>query len=116
MGRYLQIRVSAVTVDLVGAERAWPQLVELAWPHAHDYAKAPRGVLELVDALEERLRYGQDVSPAARKAYLPDAQKILTLKEQLEEALSRWDASTANRLSDTLEDALDALEGRIRAL
>ena len=116
MGRYLQIRVSAVTVDLAGAERAWPQLAALAWPHSHDYAKAPQGVLELADALEERLRYGQDVSEAQRKAYLPAAQKILALKEQLEEALGRWDATTANRLSDTLEDAFDDLEGRIRAV
>jgi hypothetical protein len=109
MGDLLQVRVMAYTPDVSAVERAWPELSGLAWPPGFDYAPAKRGVLELVDTLVERLRYG-DVDKSLAQALLPDAQAVAAVKGQLEAALADWDAAAANKLSVKVEDALAALE------
>jgi len=111
MGDILQIRVMAYTPDVGAVEKQWPELSELAWPPANDYAPAKRGVLELVEALVSRLRF-EDVPKATVDALLPDALKAKALTADLEAALGQWNASLANKISVQLENALTALESR----
>lgn len=111
MGDILQIRVMAYTPDVGAVEKRWPELSELAWPPANNYAPAKRGVLELVEALVARLRF-EDVPKATVDALLPGALKAKALGVDLEEALSQWNASLANKISVQLEDALSDLETR----
>lgn len=110
MGDLLQVRVMAYTPDVAEVERTWPELARLAWPPGFDYAPSRRGVLELADALAERLRYGEDVDRDLARELTPDAQAIVSLKESLETALGDWNPSEANRLSVRLENALSDLE------
>lgn len=107
MGKVLQIRVTAVTWNEDLVEDYWPRLLRLA-------ASVPvksegRGVLELVRRLDEGLHF-MKWSEARKKAMGPGICEAARLKAELEGALADWDARKANTLSDSLEDALDALE------
>ena len=107
MGKALQIRVSAVTWNEDLLEELWPRLTELAFsvPILHE----KRSVLEMVRALDEGLTF-MDWSAARRQAMGEGIRKAARLRAELEAALADWDPRTANRLSDALEDVLDALE------
>ncbi|MFZ5427223.1 MAG: formin-like protein 18 [Thermodesulfobacteriota bacterium] len=111
MGKLLQVRVSAYTVDPGKVEEAWPILSHLAYPAGHDYAPAKRGVLELVDTLHARLTAGEIPGNVAKRLS-EGIGKAVGLTEELCEALSSWQAEKAQRLTEVLEDALDDLEDR----
>lgn len=124
MGKVLQVRVWAGTYRDEDAERAWPGLVALAWPEScvrpvAGQAPGPadrRGVLELVQALADGLRFaGWDVP--VRTALADHAAALVALRSRLDDALAAWDARAANRITDELEEALDRAEkalGRVR--
>lgn len=107
MGKVLQIRVIAVTWDDEMVEDYWPRLAHLGF--AVPIKLENHGVLELVRALGEGLRFGK--WPADRKeALAPGITKAVAIKDELEKALSDWDPRRANELSNELEDTLDKLE------
>jgi hypothetical protein len=112
MGKLLQIRVSASTYRPEDVERAWPQLTSLALPQGVE--KTSRfGVLELVEALSDRFRFG-DLPEPVKQELEPGISRTKYVKHQLEEALAEWDASKANELSDELEQILDEMEKAVR--
>jgi len=111
MGKILQIRVSAWTYDEAEVEEAWPRLAELAF--SVPLKREKRGVLEMVSALDDGLRFMN--WPAALKDSLaPGLERVVALKDQLEGALGDWDPRRADKLSNALEDALDAVEASCR--
>ena len=111
MGDVLQVRVMVYTPDVSVVEKKWPELSELAWPPANNYAPAKRGVLELVDTLVARLRF-EDVPKAKVDALLPGVLKARDLATELESALGAWNPSQANKLTVQIENALADLESR----
>lgn len=112
MGKVLQIRVSASTPYPEDVNRFWPGLFALAWPEsqpAAESAGSSRGVLELVQALDDQVRFGikdKELAAALRK----ELDRALELKSGIESALGDWKPGEANTLSVQLEDALDSLE------
>jgi hypothetical protein len=115
MGKLLQVRVSAATVDIAGVERAWPTLWAMAYPPGNDYAPAKQGVLELVDTLRARLD-SDELSPAIRKELTPGVEAISGLVHELQNALGTWNVHEAQALSQKIEDGLDAQEDRAGTL
>lgn len=116
MGRLLQIRVMAQTFRPADVERAWPKLCRLAWPEAFPDKGAPggpplaeRGVLELTQALADRVSFG-GLDKALVRQIEPRVQAAYGLMEDLHAALADWKPGAANAASDRLEDALSELE------
>lgn len=109
MGAFLQIRVSAKTYDPADVEKAWPKLCKLAWPPSGSPDSGEIGVLRLVDALHDQVRFG-DIPEDEKKTLAPGAEKAAGLKERLEQALGDRDPKTADALSYQIEDALSELE------
>ncbi|MDR2574263.1 MAG: hypothetical protein LBC94_08010 [Desulfovibrio sp.] len=110
MGKALQIRVSAVTWNEDLPEKLWPKISELAFSVAMQHEK--RGVLEMVRALDEGLRFMN--WPETLKASInDDIHKAAALKRAVEDALADWKPGLANRLSDELENVLDRMENNI---
>ena len=107
MGKILQIRVSAWTYDEAEVEKAWPRLAELAFSVPLKHAK--RGVLEMVTALDDGLRF-MDWPAALKNSITPGLKRAVAVKDRLEGALADWDPRRADSLSYELEDALDAVE------
>lgn len=127
MGQILSIRLSAVTYDEDAVSRAWPRLCALAWPNrtgAMDGKARPlpaafappltadpvrRGVVELVQALQEAFRFGDwDAGLQQRlEAGMGDLGKAATA---LAKALEDWQPQAANTASNAMEDSLDFLE------
>jgi hypothetical protein len=107
MGKILQILVSSWTYDEAEVEEAWPRLAELAFSVPLDLPK--RGVLEMVTALDDGLRFMPWPAPL-RKAVAPGLARVVAIRDRLEGALADWDPRKADKLSYELEDALDALE------
>ncbi|MDR2055329.1 MAG: hypothetical protein LBQ10_05620 [Desulfovibrio sp.] len=112
MGKALQIRVSAVTWNEDLLEKFWPDLTELAFSVPIKHEK--RGVLEMVRALDEGLRFMG--WPEARKTAIgDDIRKAAALGKAIENALADWRPRRANILSDELENVLDRMESAIVA-
>jgi len=109
MGKLLQVRVSASTVDPGKVDDAWPILSHLAYPPGHDYAPAKRGVLELIETLRARVSAGE-VSPGVALRIDPGLGKAEALSRELAEALAAWQAEKAQMLTEKIEDALSDLE------
>ena len=109
MGKLLQVRVMAYTVDPLKVEDAWPVLGHLAYPPGHEYAPAARGVLELISTLHARMTAGE-IPPKAAEALKPGVDEAVRLSAQLEAALAAWQPDKARALTDRIEDALDGLE------
>ena len=107
MGKILQIRVSAWTYDETEVEEAWPRLAELAFSVPLKHHK--RGVLEMVTALDDGLRFMNWPAPL-KDSIAPGLKRVVAIKDQLEGALADWDPRRANKLSHDLEDTLDAVE------
>ncbi len=107
MGEALQIRVSAVTWNEELVEKLWPRLTALAATVPTNTQK--HGVLELVQALHEGLRF-MDWPKERKDALSPGVTKAVTIKRALEDALAMWKPSEANKLSEQLEAVLDTLE------
>ena len=111
MGKLLQVRVSAATIDPGKVEDAWPILSHLAYPPGNAYAPAQRGVLELVDTLQARVSAGE-VPDGVSARIRPGVEALKRLVESLKEALASWQAEKAQMLTEKIEDALDDLEGQ----
>ncbi len=118
--RILFIRVSAETYDEKDLPKAWPKLCALAWPDTETGASskkllpaltpdAKRGVLQLVDALVEHIRFGL-MPESMRKALQESAASLESLRADLDEALGDRDVPKASGLAGRIEDALDAAE------
>lgn len=111
MGRILQIRVSAWTYDEDDVLRAWPRLCAAVWPELDKWAPVGgrRGVMELAEALPAVVRFGG--WPEELKTRTAEAVRaVAKCREGLVQALADWKPEEANRLSDSLEEALDTLE------
>ena len=107
MGKVLQIRVIAVTWNEDLVEEEWPRISRLAF--AVPVKLENRGVLEMVRALSEGLRF-MDWPEKQKDALRPGIEKAAKIRSDLEKALADWEPSRANELSDRLEDTLDELE------
>lgn len=107
MGKILQIRVSAWTYDEGEVETAWPRLAELAV--AVPLKRNKLGVLELVESLDDGLRF-MNWPDSLKKSIAPGIERAVSIKHRLEGALGDWDPRRADKLSNELEDALDATE------
>lgn len=115
MGKLLQIRVMAQTFRPEDQEKAWPQLLMLAWPEYRrdGYLKGnDKGVLETVQALKDQAQFG-DWSKDVKALLADGIDRAVSLKDKLEKALADWNASAANQLSDQLEDVLREMEKSI---
>jgi len=113
MGKFLQIRVSAETFDPSEVEKAYPNLCKLAWPPQGAPENGAAGVLELVDALWDQVRFG-DAPDALKEKLKPGAEKLAQTKELLENALADRDPRAADALSYRIEDALKELDKQSR--
>ncbi len=111
MGRFVQIRVQAVTYKAEDLETVWPRLLALVWPEGLTPPPDLRakGVLELVQALDDGQRFG-DWPKETREAMAPGIARAVTLKAALERALGDRNPGTADRLSYEIEEALTELE------
>ncbi len=109
MGKFLQVRVTVGTYNEAAAEDRYPRLYALAWPAAATPAMGPRGLVQLTDALDDRVRLG-DLPASDRAALLPGVERAMAVKAALEAALADRDPKTADRLTYDLEDALAELE------
>ena len=127
-GRILFIRVSAVTYDEKDVLKAWPMLYAAVWPDpgvdgadspakiARKYVPAPgRGVLELVDALVDYVRFGS-LPEGWKDALQAPADRIEGLRRKMDEALGDQNVQTARSLSGDIENALDDAERLVREL
>ena len=110
MGKHLQVIVTAYTYRPEDVERAWPRLHHLAWGAVPVAGPQPKkGVLELVDALDDALAFGKHAKEV-KAALEPRLAVAKSRKRSLENALADWKPSEANVLSNQLEDALTELE------
>lgn len=109
MGKLLQVRVMAYTVDPDGVALAWPKLSGLAYPAGHGYAPARRGVVELVETLSARLS-ADELSRELVLRLKPGLAKAAEAVAALSEALASWKADEAQRLTERIENLLDELE------
>ncbi len=109
MGKFLQVRVTVATYDEGAAEDRYAKLYALAWPTAATPAGGPKGLLQLTDALDDRVRLG-DLPGSDRAALLPGVEPAMAIKAALEAALGDRDPKTADKLTYDLEDALAELE------
>lgn len=109
MGRVLQIRVIAQTVSASDVGWNWRRLCLLAFGKAPSDDNKKAGVLELVDALQDKFRFG-DLDQELKDKIEPRLEKVISIRHALDEALAEWNPSKANVLSNELEDALDSLE------
>jgi sugar (pentulose or hexulose) kinase len=106
MGRILVVRVLAETYKPEEVARAWPRLRRLAF--GGDESRG--GVLELVATLADRLRFSDEVPEAAKQGLGAGAERLVRLKDTLEERLGDRDPSGADAVTYEIEDLLDALE------
>lgn len=109
MGRMLQIRVTVSTYDEAEAQARYKKLYALAWPVEATGPDGSRGLLELVGALDDRVRLG-DLPPAERSALLPGVGRVVAIRQSLEAALGERDPRAADKLTYELEDTLAELE------
>ena len=128
MARILFIRVSAVTFDEKDVIKAWPMLCATVWPDPElegidSTAKIVRkmapvaghGVLELVDALADVVRFG-DMPENWKTALQGSAQQLADLRARMDEALGNRDVPKAHALTEAIENALDEAEDVMRGL
>lgn len=109
MGRVLQIRVMAQTISASEVGWSWRRLCLIAFDAIPTNENKNQGVLELVDALVDKFRFG-NLDIELKNKIEPDLEKVAILREELADALADWNPGEANKLSNALEDALDSLE------
>lgn len=113
MGKVLQIRVSAQTHDPDDVYRYWPRLSRLAWGERKFAADGIKGVRELIVALHDLWKFGNEWSPADREAVGRILPVLRDFDSRLEAALADRRPDEADALSYKIEDGLDALEREI---
>jgi len=107
MGRFLQIRVAAVTFSEDEVAKAYKSLWKLAWQDPDVIPK--KGVPELAEAIFDGVRSG--IIPKDKADKLSEkAEEAENLRLKLVEAVNDRDPKTADKLSYALEDSLEALE------
>lgn len=111
MGKILQIRVSAWTYKEEDVLVTWPNLVSLTWSTPPYYGEK-RGVLELVDALENQLSFG-GWSETVKRTLQQGIHEVVQTKKKLELALANWKPEEANTLSNIVEDQLTELNQNV---
>lgn len=109
MGKYLQIRVSAGTFDPADVEKNYPRLCRVAWEDNGRPTFGEPGVFNLVERLEEVVRFG-DLDPTVKGLLRDGVQRAFESKMELEAALADWDPRRADKISYELEDRLLELE------
>lgn len=133
MGKVLNIRVMAQTLNEDEVAKVWPRLVLLAWPEwmaklgleriadklpGYSAGISPvekalglrtHGVMELAEALPDLLKFG-DLAANITAALEEPVALVEKLKGELDSALADWDTKTASALSFKLEDALTDAE------
>ncbi|WP_031387606.1 hypothetical protein [Desulfonatronum thiodismutans] len=114
MGKVLQIRVSATTYDPDEVYRQWPALSRLSWGEKHYADLKVVGVRELVAALEDKWKFGEDWPQDLKNSLAKDVGALRELDRRLEDALADRQADAADRITYELEDALDELEGLVK--
>ena len=87
MGTVLQIRVIAQTLSASDMGWFWRRLCFLAFGEVPN-DKDKRGVLELVDALVDKFRFG-DMDKELKAKLEPGLEKAAAIKGELEDALDR---------------------------
>ena len=124
MGRNLFIRVSAVTYDEARMRKDWPCLCALVWPEEdgggdpvrNRFAGRPgwrnRGIMDLAADLPDRIAYGT-VSGEWKEALSPLVRRLRECFSSLENALGDRDVASAGKLTNSLEEVLDALEAAL---
>ena len=107
MGRFLQVRVSAVTYSEDEVEKAYNRLWKLAWQEPNIIPE--KGVPELAQAIFDGVRSGLIAADKADKLRAK-AEEAEDLRLQLVDALNARDPKKADTLTYALEDSLEALE------
>lgn len=112
MAKILIVRVSAQTWDEGEVEKRWPALCRLGFSPPVLF-NAPKGVLELVEHLADRLDMG--VLPEEEARLAGEAiRRAAQAKARLEAELAEWNAKAASALTDDIEEALDEAERAAR--
>lgn len=110
MGKILQVRLYAYTYAEEDVRRQWPVLWKWAFEETRPgFPLEKQGVLELVRALEEMLRFEKG-SKALREALAKYLPAVAAQTRKLEEALADWEPGAANAATDRIEEGLDELE------
>lgn len=108
MGKALQIRLMAVTLDADKVMQRWPQLARRICGaiKASGLPKSPtcRSVLDLARALPQTLRLT-----------LSEADPLVRTIARLEDALGMWQSDAATRAARELERHLDVYEEKLAA-
>lgn len=108
MGKALQIRLMAVTLDADMVSRRWPQLARRICDAiiANGLPQPPtcRSVLDLARALPQTLRLT-----------LSEADPLVRTVARLEDALGMWQSDAAARAARDLESHLDVHEEKLAA-
>ncbi|MDR2075909.1 MAG: hypothetical protein LBP61_03105 [Desulfovibrio sp.] len=121
MGRNLFIRVSAATYDEDRMRAEWPCLCALAWPEEsggkdpalwRSAGGANLGIMDLAEVLPDRVVYGV-LSGRTEGALPPLVRRLRECFLSLENALGDRDVALAGTLTNSLEEALDALEASL---
>lgn len=115
MGKLLQVRVSVATHEPEKLAKIWPRLFALAWPDGEPVYVVQQGVTQLIETLEDALRFA-DWPEYIRQEAAEGIGEAAQLRRELDKALADWDARKANSLSDAIEDCLSLLEKRIPKL
>lgn len=126
MGNILFIRVSAETYDAKDVPKSWPALYTLIWGTEDDSPlskkilpplapEVKRGVLQLLDAFVDHARHAK-MDEERRKDLLEHAERLYSLRQELDEALGGRDVRKATGLTNAIEDALDKAEKTVRNL
>ncbi|HDQ41112.1 MAG TPA: hypothetical protein ENN39_08825 [Desulfonatronum sp.] len=110
MGKVLQIRVSAETYDPQQVERHWPRLSRLAWGVNATAEGRVMGVRELIAAVNDLWKFGNEWSEEIRETVGRALPGLLDLDHRLEAALADRRPDQADALSYEIEDVLDGLE------
>lgn len=113
MGKILQIRVSALTHDPNDVYRSWPRLSRLAWGEGKFAADGTKGVREMIVALHDLWKFGNEWVSVDREAVGRALPALRDLDSHLEAALADRRPDEADVLSYKIEDGLDALEREI---
>lgn len=108
MGKALQIRLMAVTLDAGNVTLRWPQLArricDAITANGLPEPPACRSVLDLARALPQTLRLS-----------LSEADPLVRTIARLEDALGMWQSDAATRAARELESHLDVYEEKLAA-
>lgn len=114
MGKILQVRVSASTYDPDDVYRQWPVLCRLVWGEKPYADLKAVGVRELVAALEDKWKFGEDWPENLKQLLARGVEPLRDVERRMEDALANRRADAADRITYEMEDALDELEGLVR--